>query len=82
MKARRSLRFLPQLVVIAVASSGISLAATSQYWNIDGTGGDGNWGTSLGDRTGTPPPVPRQAIRPGRTPLTRWQCFRMWSAGP
>ena len=53
MTARRSPRFLTFLVVITVFStvgSPALRAATSQYWNPGGTGGDGIWGTSPGDK--------------------------------
>lgn len=41
--------FLPVLV-ICVNLSGHSHAATSQYWNVGSTGGDGIWGTGPGDK--------------------------------
>ena len=50
MKDRRSLRLLSPLAVIAFASPATSLADTLQYWNPGGTGGDGIWGTSPGDK--------------------------------
>jgi len=52
MKARH--RLLPLLAISATFSAinfpGHSHAATYLHWNAGGTGGDGNWGTSPGDK--------------------------------
>lgn len=54
MKARYSLRLLPLLVIScsfsAVGFPGNANAATNQYWNVAGGGGDGNWSTNPGDK--------------------------------
>ncbi len=54
MKAHHNLRLLPLLGITASFSAvnlpGNAIATTNQYWNADGTGGDGNWSTSPGDK--------------------------------
>lgn len=54
MKARSGHRLL-SLLVITASISAVALpatiqAATSEYWNVGGTGGTGIWGTSPGDK--------------------------------
>jgi len=55
MKARPGHRLLPLLLITAgfgtVAFPGNAMAAINRYWNPGGTGGDGIWGTSPGDKT-------------------------------
>ncbi|MCF7732605.1 MAG: autotransporter-associated beta strand repeat-containing protein, partial [Akkermansiaceae bacterium] len=47
MKLRRP--FLP-LLAICISFTGSTPAATDQYWNPGGSGGDGIWGTGPGDK--------------------------------
>jgi autotransporter-associated beta strand protein len=49
MPMKKRINFL-WVLVISVQLSGHSQAATAQYWNVGGTGGDGNWGSSPGDK--------------------------------
>lgn len=37
-------------ISLCLGGAGAALAATDHYWNVGGTGGDGNWGTSPGDK--------------------------------
>jgi autotransporter-associated beta strand protein len=54
MKARSRFRHVPLWVaatgLMTVNFMAVSIAATSHYWNVGGTGGDGIWGTSPGDK--------------------------------